>query len=63
MILKLNIKNVLCKVLKYNLIYDKLKFDKNEKIKEFYEVLDNSNFKVFKFYKLVFIKNIRNNKK
>ena len=32
-----------------------LSFDKNEMIDEFYETLDNSNFRVLKCYKLVFI--------
>ena len=31
-----------------------LKFDKNEMIEQFYETLDNSNFRVLKCYKLVF---------
>ena len=34
---------------------DELTFNKNEMIDEFYETLDNSNFRVLKCYKLVFI--------
>ena len=46
-----------------NIDLSSLKFDKNEMVKEFYEILENSNFRVLKCYKLLlkpklFIKNI-----
>ena len=37
-----------------NLDLSEVKFDKNEMLNDFYETLDNSNFRVLKCYKLVF---------